>query len=116
MRNVVLLLIGIILLFLVSSLMLQAIYGQSYGFLQGEDRWVPDGSGGWTRHGHPTAPEPDVPSVEVPLAVRYIPIFLPALLLILFMFTPLRKHVETRSPEPEADSPETTNENNTPAT
>jgi len=101
MRNVVLLLICIILLYLGSSLALQAIYGPSYGFLQGEDRWIPDGSGDWIKHGNPVDPQPQVPSVQVPVMVRYIPIFLPALLLILFVFTPLRKYVESERREPE---------------
>ncbi|MFQ6007317.1 MAG: hypothetical protein ACE5K8_00025 [Candidatus Zixiibacteriota bacterium] len=87
-------------LYLASSLVLQAIYGPSYGFLQGEDRWIPNGQGGWIKHGDPTNPEPSVPSVQVPLMVHYIPIFLPAFLLILFMFTPLRHHLE----KPRADS------------
>ena len=105
MRNAVLLLLGIIILYLLSSLILQGIYGPSYGFLQGEDRWKPDGQGGWVRHGNPAGPQPQVPSVDVPLMARYIPIFVPALLLVLFMFTPLRKYVDrtgTESEEPPA--------------
>jgi hypothetical protein len=94
MRNGLLLLIGVVLLYLASSLVLQGIYGPSYGFLQGEDSWVPDGRGGWTEHGSPTTPPPAVPSVHVPIMVRYLPIFLPALLLILFLFTPLKGHLE----------------------
>lgn len=94
MRKAVLLLVGIILLYLVPSLILQAIYGPSYGFLSGEDCWVPDGKGGWVEHGRPFNPPPAGPSVNIPILVRYIPIFLPALLLILFMFTPLSKRLE----------------------
>ncbi len=106
MRNTLLLLIGVILLYLASSLALQAIYGPSYGFLEGEDCWIPDGEGGWVKHGEPTVPQPDVPSVEVPILVRYIPIFLPGVLLALFLFTPLRKYVEkpvTRKQEISSD-------------
>ena len=101
MRNAVLLLIGIILLYLMSSLILQGIYGPSYGFLAGEDCWVPDGQGGWVRHGNPADPQPEVPSVDVPLMARYVPIFVPALLLVLFMFTPLRKYVDRSGAESE---------------
>lgn len=99
MRNAVLLLIGIVLLYLIPSLLLQAIYGPSYGFLSGEDCWLPDGKGGWMKHGHPASPRPDVPSVQVPISVRYIPIFLPASLLILFMFTPLKKYLDIGTAE-----------------
>ena len=101
MRNAVLLLVTIIALFLLSSLALEVIYGPSYGFLQGEDCWVPDGNGGWLKHGHPDGPPPSRPSVDVPVGVRYIPIFLPALVLILFVFTPLRKHVDWSPAEDE---------------
>ena len=94
MRKTIWLLIAIILLYLVPSLVLQAIYGPSYGFLAGEDCWVPDGQGGWVEHGSPAGPPPAQPSVEVPIMVRYIPIFLPALLLILFLFTPLSRKLE----------------------
>jgi hypothetical protein len=95
MRKKVLFLIAVVLLFLIPSLILEAIYGPSYGFLAGEDCWQPDGSGGWVKHGQPSMPPPDEPSVEVPMGVRYIPIFLPGLLLFLFLFTPLSRHIDT---------------------
>ncbi|MEW5995406.1 MAG: hypothetical protein AB1744_13570 [Candidatus Zixiibacteriota bacterium] len=110
MRNAILLLIGIIALYLLSSLVLQGIYGPSYGFLEGEDRWIPDGQGGWVKHGEPDSPPPAQPSVDVPIWVRYIPIFLPALLLILFMFTPLRKYVEKQPDKESADTGDSTDE------
>jgi hypothetical protein len=94
MRNAVLLLIGMILLYLIPSLVLQAVYGPSYNFPPSEDRWMPDGEGGWVKHGNPATPKPETPSVEVPVWAYYLPIFLPSFLLILFMFTPLRKHLE----------------------
>ncbi len=94
MRNAVLLLIGVILLYLIPSLILDAVYGPSYGFLAGEDCWEPDGKGGWVTHGQPTGQPPDEPSVIVPLSLYYIPILLPAALLILFMFTPLSRYID----------------------
>ena len=106
MRNAVLLLMGIVFLFLASALLLQAIYGPSYGFFQGEDRWIPDDRGGWVKHGNPATSQPSVPSVHVPLVVHYVPIFLPALLLILFMFTPLRKLLERPEAQHPAASPD----------
>jgi hypothetical protein len=111
MRNAFLLLLGIVFLYLLSSLILQGIYGPSYGFLQGEDRWIPDGQGGWLRHGNPAGPQPEVPSVDVPLMVRYIPIFLPAILLFLFMFTPLRKYVDHSGTESEKPLAQDGNQN-----
>jgi len=111
MRNAVLLLLGIIILYLLSSLVLQGIYGPSYGFLTGEDSWVPDGQGGWGRHGNPAGPQPQVPSVDVPLMVRYVPIFVPALLLVLFMFTPLRKYIDRSRAESEETPAHNGNQN-----
>lgn len=98
MRNKLLFLIAVILLYLIPSLILQGIYGPSYGFLSGEDCWQPDGNGGWVEHGHPNTPMPAEPSVNVPMGVRYIPIFLPGLLLFLFLFTPLTRYLESRPP------------------
>jgi len=99
MRNHVILLIAIFLLYLVPSMILQTIYGPSYGFLSGEDCWQPDDSGGWVKHGDPIGPPPTEPSVLVPIGVRYIPIFLAAVVLVLFLFTPLSKKLETKRPE-----------------
>lgn len=105
MKKSIFLLIGVILLYLVPSLTIKAVYGPSYGFMRGEDCYIGDGNGGWVKHGSPEGPPPDVPSVEVPLMVGYVPIFLPGLLLILFLFTPLSKCLEpapTKSP-PESE-------------
>lgn len=96
MRNQMLLILAIGLLYLLPSVALQAIYGPSFGFMSGEDSWVPDGSGGWSQHGNPTGSAPVQPSVNVPIMVRYIPIFLPAALLVLFMFTPLSRFVTSK--------------------
>ena len=111
MRKKLLFLTAVILLYLIPSLILQGIYGPSYGFLSGEDCWLPDGKGGWVPHGLPDWPAPGEPSVIVPMGVRYIPIFLPGLVLFLFLFTPLAKHLESRPAEPveteeEVESPQ----------
>ena len=103
MKKSIFLLVGVILLYLVPSLAIKAAYGPSYGFMRGEDCYVGDGNGGWVKHGSPEGPPPDVPSVEVPLVVGYVPIFLPALLLVLFLFTPLSKRLE---PAPSESPPE----------
>ncbi len=96
MRNHVILLIAVFLLYLIPSVILQTVYGPSYGFLSGEDCWQPDDSGGWVKHGAPSVPPPAEPSVSVPIGVRYIPIFLAAAVLVLFLFTPLSKRLETK--------------------
>ncbi|MEW6412505.1 MAG: hypothetical protein AB1483_08545 [Candidatus Zixiibacteriota bacterium] len=99
MRNRVIFLFAIVLLYLIPSLILQGIYGPSFGFLSGEDCWQPDGEGGWVRHGEPSSPPPDQPSVNVPLWVYYIPIFLPGMVLFLFLFTPLSRHLDSARPQ-----------------
>ena len=101
-----LLLAIIIALYLVLSFGLNLVYGPSYPFLAGEDSWQPDGQGGWRAHGHPTDPTPGVPSVEVPLLLHYLPIFVPALVLILFVFTPLRHRLDPLSPPAASDTEE----------
>jgi len=117
MRNNLILLITVVLLYVISSLILQGIYGPSYGFMSGEDCWVSDGEGGWVEHGKPGEPPPQEPSVNVPVGVRYIPLFLPAIVLILFLFTPLSSKLESKEPEEEpaipvdSDSPETPTDN-----
>jgi hypothetical protein len=95
---------GVIALYLLSSLALQGLYGPSFGFLQGEDAWIPDGQGGWEAHGNPSDPQPTSPSVNVPIGVRYIPIFLPGLLLAVFLFTPLGRKLDRRRVEPESEA------------
>lgn len=94
MRKKIFLLMGIVGLFLLTSLALYLVYGHSYPFLAGEDCWMPDGAGGWWAHGHPADPAPAEHSTNVPLILQYLPIFLPALLLILFTLTPLRRKLE----------------------
>ena len=100
MKNRFYLLIALVLLYLIPALILQAVYGPSYGFLSGEDRWIPDGHGGWEMYGHPTDPMPQVPSENIPLLLPYLPIFLPAFLLIIFLFTPLTRKLEIPQSKP----------------
>ncbi len=99
MKRTVYLLLAVILLYLIPALVLQAVYGPSYGFLSDEDSWVPDGNGGWMAHGKPTGQPPTIPSVDVPIGVRYVPIFLPAAILVLFYLTPLSKLLKERPTE-----------------
>ena len=104
MQKQLLLLAAIIALFLATSLVLHVVYGPSFPFLPSEDCWVPDDHGGWLAHGHPSAPQPTQPSVHVPLLFNYLPIFLPGALLVVFMFTPLRRRLETKKVDPKTDS------------
>jgi hypothetical protein len=104
MRNSVYLLIAVVGLYLILGFGLQVIYGPSYGFLSGEDSWVPDGQGGWEKHGEPSDPPPTEPSRNVPIGVRYIPIFVPGLLLLIFLFTPLSRKLEPRKKVADADA------------
>ncbi len=94
MRKTVILLTSIVLLYLVPSIAIKAVYGPSFGFMEGEDCWVPDSGGGWVKHGEPISGPPTIPSEQVPYMLQYLPIFLPGLLLMLFLFTPLGKHLE----------------------
>jgi len=94
MRNSVYLLITVVGLYLVLGFGVQLIYGPSYQFLSGEDCWRPDGQGGWVEHGQPSDPMPAEPSREVPLPVQYVPIFVPGLVLVAFLFTPLSKKLQ----------------------
>ena len=103
MKKIVILLSVIIFLYIISSFSLHLIYGDSYPFLQGEDCWLPDGSGGWVQHGQPAGTQPEMPSVNIPVPVKYIPIFLPALVLILFYFTPVSRKLDSKTEVEESD-------------
>jgi len=103
MSKKLILLLGIILLYLAPSVILQFTYGPSYGFMSGEDSWIAGDNGTWVKHGNPQNPMPTEPSVQVPILVRYIPIFLPAVLLILFYLTPLSRKLEPDKPEKPID-------------
>jgi len=104
MKRSVYLLVGVVLLYLAPSLVLKAVYGPSYVFPPSEDCWLPDGDGGWVKHGFPSGEQPEVPSVEVPMVLQYVPLFLPALLLILFLFGPMKRHMYDAPTEEEPDA------------
>ena len=84
----------LVVLYFIPSFALQAVYGDSYGFLSGTNYWKPDGHGGWMRHGNPTDPAPSQPSENIPLVLLYLPILLPGLVLAAFLFTPLSRKIE----------------------
>lgn len=98
MRNAAILLAAVAGLYLLPSVALKAIYGPSYTFPPSENYWAPDGDAGWIPHGSPIGPPPSSPSVNVPMALHYLPIFLPAILLALFMFGPLSKKMQDPLP------------------
>lgn len=76
MGKVIILLVLVFVSFLIPALILRAIYGPSYYFLSGHDCWMPDGDGGWVKHGVLDGPPPQEASINIPLLVMYIPVFL----------------------------------------
>jgi hypothetical protein len=107
-RNIILIVI-LIALYFGTSLSLNLIYGDSFPFLAGEDYWEPDGNGGWIEHGHPDSEMPTEKSVNFPIIIYYLPIFVPALVLFLFLFTPLGKLLEKNSEDTNEDNEELDN-------
>lgn len=95
MKKSLIIIAAVILLYFGSSLAIHAVYGDSYPFMPGENRWEPDGQGSWTAIGNPTTPEPEGASELVPLPMYYIPILLPGLFLFLVLFTPLGKKLDS---------------------
>ncbi|MHC4648127.1 MAG: hypothetical protein ACYTBJ_21920 [Planctomycetota bacterium] len=79
MGKLVVLLILVFLSSLIPAVILRTIYGPSYYYLSGEDCWMPDGDGGWVKHGVPGSPPPDEPSVNIPVPIMYIPVLLAVL-------------------------------------
>ena len=96
MRKTIIFVVAIVLLFLIPALILRAIYGPSYFFLSGEDCWMPDGTGEWTKHGVPGGPSPQEPSINIPLVVMYIPVLLPGLLTAFVLCMSLSKKFKRR--------------------
>ncbi len=94
-KNIILLVVLFALYFLVGYT-LQGIYGDSYNFMAGENYWAADGNGGWLEYGNPSGAMPTETSVMPPLITFYLPFFIPAFVLILFMFTPLSKCLEAK--------------------
>ena len=114
MKKAAILLAGVALLWLLPSVVLKAIYGPSYTFPPSEDCWMPDGDAGWMPHGKPSAPPPSSPSVNVPMPLQYVPIFLPTILLLLFMFGPFSKKMrDPIPPDDQSESDDTELENET---
>ncbi|MDF1543503.1 MAG: hypothetical protein P1R58_00210 [bacterium] len=108
-RNLVFLML-LILLYLIPTVVLKASYGDSYSIWQGEDCWLPDQSGGWVRHGEPTSPMPTQPSVNIPVYQQYLPIFIPMLVLVLFLLTPLSRLLDDNPEDEEAGKDEEVDE------
>ena len=94
MQRWLLLILGVIILYLVPSLLLQAVYGDSYGFMASEDCWIADGQGGWQMRGFPDSPRPDEPSQNVPVFLQIAPFILPLLLILLFLLSPLSSYMD----------------------
>jgi len=93
--KLIVLLISVLLSFLIPAVVLRAIYGPSYHFLSGEDCWMPDGDGGWVKHGVPGSPPPDEPSVNIPVPIMYIPV-LSAVLVGFYCFYLSKKFLKVR--------------------
>lgn len=103
--------LGIILfLYFAPSLILKATYGESYILWASDNYWVADGDGGWNAFGQPIDPIPTEKSVIVNMWLWYLPIFLPTIFLILLMFTPMFKHLDTAKYREKKD--EDNNDNN----
>lgn len=112
MRNVVILIVTLALLYLLPAVFLQVAYGPSYDLTGEYPGWEPDGAGGWQPEGIfrandslPDGAAPTQPSQQIPWLLEYLPIFLPALVLLLFLFTPLRRLIERQPPPDVMDPP-----------
>ena len=70
MRKAIIIFVLVLFSFLFSAVFLKAI--------SGEDCWIPDGKGGWVKHGVPASPAPDYPSPIEDTAVSgsLLPIFI----------------------------------------
>jgi len=62
MRKAIIVVVLVLFSFLLSAVFFKAI--------SGEDCWMPDGKGGWVKHGVPAGPAPDYPS---PIADTGVP-------------------------------------------
>ena len=96
MRKTIIFMVAIVLLFLIPALILRGIYGPSYYFLSGEDCWMPDGTGEWTKHGVPGGPPPQEASINIPLLMMYIPVLLPSLLTAILLYIFFSKKLNRR--------------------
>ena len=91
MQRWLLLILGVIILYLVPSLLLQAVYGDSYGFMAPDDCWTADGR---QMQGFPDSPRPTEPSRNVPVFLQIAPFLLPLLLILLFLLGPLSSFMD----------------------
>ena len=91
----------LILLYLIPSLILQGVYGDSFGLWKGSERWYPDGNGGWEKQGEPNYLMPKGPSEVVPIGLQFLPLLLPGIVLMLVLLTPLSRVLETKRPTEE---------------
>jgi hypothetical protein len=89
-----LLILGVLILYLVPSLILESVYGPSYSLVFGDNCWIPDGQGGWQPKGFPDKQRPTVASENIPFFIEALPFFLPLLLILLFLLSPLAQFVE----------------------
>ena len=96
MNKNIILLVVLFALYFITGFTLQAIYGDSYHFMAGDDYWAADSKGGWIEYGNPPDAMPITVSELPPLITFYLPFFVPAFVLILFMFTPLSKCLEAK--------------------
>lgn len=111
MKRNILFLLTLIALYVLISLGLSGVYGDSYPLWPGDNYWRPDGQLGWEAVGAPGEPMPTEPSVNIPTPLVFLPFLVPGLLLALMMLTPLGRILETprpaSGPQPE---PEEVNE------
>ena len=69
MRKAIIIVVLVLFSFLFSAVFLKAI--------SGEDCWMPDGKGGWVKHGAPAGPPPDYPSpiADTADSINLLPLF-----------------------------------------
>ncbi len=94
MRATLQLIVVLVLIYLIPAAILHLIYGDSYGWLAGADRWRPDGAGGWVATGSPTEPMPTSESVVIPPLIEYLPVMLPGLVLGVYLLWPRKERSE----------------------
>lgn len=106
MNKNIILLVVLFLLYFTVGYSLQAIYGDSYHFMAGDHYWDADGNGGWVARGNPTTPMPTTVSELPPIITFFLPFFIPSFVLILFLFTPLGRHLEKKKKEDDEEEAE----------
>ncbi len=67
MRKAIIIFVLVLFSFLFSAVFLKAI--------SGEDCWMPDGKGGWVKHGVPAGPPPDYSSSVTDTSQSLLPFF-----------------------------------------